>query len=178
MAPRNGSRTDHGVSVVIPTYNRARLLLDAIDSVREQTYERFELVIVDDGSTDDTMARVAAIGDPRIRYVRQRHAGVATARNHGVSLASRPVVAFLDSDDVWKPEKLEAEIEVLARRHAVGAVFSDAEKHHNGRFTPSFMRETPVFSRHLSPVISGDRRVLDRHVMRLCLLEEDPIITT
>ncbi len=174
LARRNGP----DVSVVIPTYNRSSALLDAIESVREQSYDRFELIVVDDGSTDDTMARVRAIGDPRIQYVAQRHAGVAMARNLGVRVASAPLISFLDSDDVWKPEKLEAEMAFLARHRGVTVVFSDAEKHDAGRFTPSFMRETPAFSRHLPRVISGDRRIVGRRTMVLCLLEEDPIITS
>jgi glycosyltransferase involved in cell wall biosynthesis len=97
------------VSVIIPTYNRAGLVADAIDSVLRQTEVRFEVIVVDDGSTDDTAARLNAYGD-RIRCVRQRQQGVSAARNHGVRLARGRWLAFLDSDDQWLAGKLAAQL--------------------------------------------------------------------
>lgn len=101
------------VSVVIPTYNRAWLLGRAIDSVLAQTFQSFEVLVVDDGSTDDTAAVVQAYGE-RVRYVRQENAGVAAARNTGVRLAHHELIAFLDSDDVWLPRKLELQVPPMA----------------------------------------------------------------
>src|SRR5262245_66529899 len=95
------------VSVVIPTYNRAGTVIDAVRSVLAQQFEDFELIVVDDGSTDDTAARVASIPDERLRYVAGPHAGVSAARNLGVRRATGSVIAFLDSDDVWHPGKLK-----------------------------------------------------------------------
>ena len=94
------------VSVIIPTYNRAALLREALDSVHAQTFRDFELIVIDDGSTEDIKAAVAGhVARPRV--VRQAHLGPAAARNCGLREASADLVAFLDSDDLWHPTKLE-----------------------------------------------------------------------
>ena len=103
-----------GVSVVIPAYNYAHFLPDAIESVRNQTYPNVELIVVDDGSTDDTAEVVRRYGD-RVRYVYQENAGLSAARNTGIRSASHPFVAFLDADDVWKPTILENGMGVFAQ---------------------------------------------------------------
>jgi glycosyltransferase involved in cell wall biosynthesis len=102
------------ISVVIPTYNRAHLVCEAIDSVLRQTYRAVELIVVDDGSTDDT-AGVLKRYETRIRTVRQNNAGPSVARNHGAALASGEFVAFLDSDDLWLDHKLERQVSVVER---------------------------------------------------------------
>jgi glycosyltransferase involved in cell wall biosynthesis len=97
------------VSVVLPTYNRARLLPRAVQSVVAQTFTEWELIIVDDGSTDDTAEAVLGLGalyGERIRYVRQENAGASAARNRGVDESTGPLIAFLDSDDIFLPDKL------------------------------------------------------------------------
>ena len=94
------------VSVIIPTFNRSAMLLVAIDSVLAQTSPAFELIIVDDGSTDGTTERLARLAE-KIRVERIEHRGPAAARNRGVALARAPLIAFLDSDDLWSPAKLE-----------------------------------------------------------------------
>jgi len=102
------------VSVVIPTYNRAELLTRAIDSVLAQTYDDFELLVVDDGSTDDTEAVVTAYDDDRVRYLaHETNRGANPARNTGIEAAEGEFVAFLDSDDEWRPRKLEAQLDRL-----------------------------------------------------------------
>lgn len=98
------------VSVVIPTYNRSASVYNAILSVLSQTYRDLELIVVDDGSTDNTYQILMNFHDSRLRLVRQDHQGVAAARNYGVSLAQGDYIAFLDSDDVWMPHKLERQI--------------------------------------------------------------------
>lgn len=97
------------VSVVIPTYNYAQYLGEAIDSALAQTLPPLEVIVVDDGSTDDTPQVLAAYGD-RIRVLRQMNAGVAIARNSGIGAARGEYVAFLDADDVWLPRKLELQM--------------------------------------------------------------------
>ena len=101
----NGPR----VSVIIPTYNRGWILEDAVDSVLGQTYTNFELIVVDDGSTDDTRVRLQPYGE-RIAYVHQANQGVSAARNTGLRLARGDLIALLDSDDLWKPAKLARQV--------------------------------------------------------------------
>lgn len=102
------------VSIVLPTFNRAGILPRAIHSVLSQSFRDFELIVVDDGSRDDTRQVVAALRDPRLRYVaRDRNGGVAAARNTGVHAATGRLLAFQDSDDEWLPRKLERQVEHL-----------------------------------------------------------------
>ncbi len=99
------------VSVIIPTYNRAHLLGRAIQSVLDQTFEDYELIVVDDASTDDTEEIVNAFSDPRLRYVRHgENRGAPAARNTGIQVSNGAYVGFLDSDDAWHPEKLDRQI--------------------------------------------------------------------
>jgi glycosyltransferase involved in cell wall biosynthesis len=163
------------VSVVIPTYNRAHTVVDAVRSVLNQRFRDLELIVVDDGSTDDTAARLGAVSDARLRVIMGRHAGVSAARNLGVSKASGTLVSFLDSDDLWHPDKLAVEVEFLERHPEVHAVFTDLEKRHGDQVFPSFMRETAVFSRRLAHACYPDGLVVEARDMRLCLLEEVPI---
>lgn len=95
-------------SVVIPVYNRARVIRDALESVLQQSFQDFEIIVVDDGSVDNSSARVAAMADGRVRLVVQHNSGASAARNRGIDLARGRFVAFLDSDDVFLPHHLEA----------------------------------------------------------------------
>jgi glycosyltransferase involved in cell wall biosynthesis len=103
--------------VIVPTYNRARVVGEAIESALGQTRPPLEVIVVDDGSTDDTGAvvgrYVARHGADRVKYVRQANAGPATARNTGVAHSSGEVIALLDSDDRWSPEKLALQLPLL-----------------------------------------------------------------
>jgi glycosyltransferase involved in cell wall biosynthesis len=99
------------VSVIIPTYNRAHLLSRAIKSVLNQTFQDFEIIIVDDASTDDTDKLVASFHDNRIRYIQhEKNRGGGAARNSAITQAQGDYIAFLDSDDEWLPEKLEKQM--------------------------------------------------------------------
>lgn len=98
------------VSVVIPTYNRIKFLKQATDSVLAQTYKDFELIIVDNGSTDNTYELISQYHDSRIRYIKQENKGPGTARNRGIKESRHNIVAFLDDDDCWDGEKLHIQL--------------------------------------------------------------------
>lgn len=100
------------VSVVIPTYNRAWILSEAIDSVLDQDFKDFELIVVDDGSTDATQDLLSKYGH-RIRIIEKENGGVSSARNRGILSAKGKLIAFLDSDDVWLPRKLTHQVNLF-----------------------------------------------------------------
>lgn len=112
------------VSVIIPTYNRAVMTVEAIQSVLSQTYTNFEIIVVDDGSTDNTRDVVAQIDDKRLRYIYQDNARQAAARNHGIEVSKGDYVAFLDSDDLFFPEKLAQQVQYLVEHPQVGLLYS------------------------------------------------------
>jgi len=118
------------VSVIVPTYNRAGRLVRAIDSVLAQTFEDFELLIVDDASTDDTAEVVGGYGDRRVRFLPAAvNRGVSTARNRGVRAARGELIAFLDSDDTWSPDKLAAQVDVMRQGPwSLGLVYAGVER--------------------------------------------------
>ena len=112
------------ISVIIPTYNCDRYLPQAIDSVFAQTFEDYELLVIDDGSTDTTPQVVQRYDDDRFRYIRQANQGVAVARNHGIQLARGEWIAFLDADDWFVPTKLEHQGAIFDAHPDVGIVHS------------------------------------------------------
>ncbi|MGI4954408.1 MAG: glycosyltransferase family 2 protein [Janthinobacterium lividum] len=115
------------VSVVMPVYNVARTVAHAVASVLSQSFTEFELIIVDDGGTDDSVAICRGFADPRIRIISQANRGLAGARNTGISAAIGEFVALLDSDDAMKPEKLERHVAHLRARPAVGISYAGAD---------------------------------------------------
>lgn len=139
------------ISIIIPLYNKEGSIAQALDSVMAQECQDFEVIVVDDGSTDGGAAVVENYGDPRIRLVRQENAGVSAARNRGIEEAKGEYVAFLDADDVWMPGFL-SEIVALQREfpqcraQATNYVFNS-----NGVKSPTILRKIPF---------SGERGVL------------------
>ena len=114
------------VSIIIPTYNRAQFLREAVESVLHQTFEDFEVLVVDDGSTDNTPQLMATFTDPRVRFIRQTNQGRSHARNHALSLAQGRYIAFLDSDDIYLPEKLAWQVAKMDAAPEVGMVYTSA----------------------------------------------------
>lgn len=112
------------VSVVIPAYNAARTIVTTIESVMAQSYRPMEIIVVDDGSTDTTQEVVAR--HPEVEYVRQDNAGVSSARNRGIQESTGDFIAFVDSDDIWFPHKLERQVRALIEAPHAGAVQSGA----------------------------------------------------
>ena len=117
------------ISVIIPTYNRASLIERAIRSVLEQTYKPFEIIVVDDGSTDNTREVVESIGDPTVKYCYKENGGAGSARNYGAKQAQGDWLAFHDSDDVWRPDKLKAQTEYAKKHPEFNLIYSKYEMH-------------------------------------------------
>ena len=101
------------VSVIVPAYNVAPYIRQAVESALRQTLTSLEVILVDDGSTDGTIAQLSGLGDQRLRPIRREHAGVCASRNTGAALARGPYLGFLDGDDVWLPDKLRRHVAVL-----------------------------------------------------------------
>jgi glycosyltransferase involved in cell wall biosynthesis len=161
------------VSVVIPTYNRARTVGNAIQSVLAQTFGNWELLVIDDGSADDTRVVVSAFRDTRLSFHRlDRNRGQSAARNNGINLARGTYVSFLDSDDEWFPEKLAREVAAFeAGGEAVGLVYCgkelfDSDGRFLGQRLPTF--EGDVYRRLLAGDFIGS---CSRVALRKSVLE-------
>ena len=125
----NGSNDK--ISVIIPTYNRAHTLTKAIRSIQDQTHPVDEIIIVDDASSDNTEQIVGMIDDDRLLYFRlEKNRGAGGARNYGVSQAKNGIIAFLDSDDVWHPDKLEKQITHMMSHLEYNLVYSAYVRHY------------------------------------------------
>jgi len=115
------------VSVIIPTYNAYKYIGDALDSVLKQTYDNYEIIIIDDGSTDNTDKIIQTyLPNDKIHYIKIKHSGLAAvARNQGIKVSRGSYIAFLDADDTWSPNKLKEQIELFDDHTAL--VYSDGE---------------------------------------------------
>ncbi|MCA1990882.1 MAG: glycosyltransferase [Coleofasciculus sp. S288] len=112
------------ISVIIPAYNAMAYLPETVESVLNQTFDDFELVIINDGSSDDIEQWVSQITDSRIRLISQKNQGLAAARNTGIAHARSEYLAFLDADDLWEPTKLEKQVRILEENSEVGLVYT------------------------------------------------------
>lgn len=132
------------ISVVIPLYNKEKLIGNTLRSVLEQSYQDFEIVVVNDGSTDNSVTEVEKIADSRIRLIHQQNAGVSAARNKGISEAKGEFIALLDGDDLWKPEYLATQIE-LTRKYSQCDVFAVNYEFHDvkGNVSNTIIRKIP-----------------------------------
>jgi glycosyltransferase involved in cell wall biosynthesis len=149
------------ISVVIPTYNRAQQTIAAIESVLAQTYPNFEIIVVDDGSTDGTGQAIQRFisqrtnGCHQILFFNQPNQGASTARNTGIAKARGEYIAFLDSDDFWVPEKLEWQVRALEQlKNECGVCFTDARLVNNSGLDVSSFR---THGRHYEQTIGIDR---------------------
>lgn len=119
--------TAPGLSVIIPTRNRAVLVTDAIESVRVQPYDNLEILVVDDGSVDGTAEVVGRYGPP-VRYLHQQHRGPAAARNHGLRLAQGEFLGFLDDDDLWAPGRIALQLPHLLDEPGLDMVLGHTQR--------------------------------------------------
>ncbi len=145
------------VSVIIPTYNSGLLAVEAVASVLAQTEQAYEIIVVDDGSADDTAERMATFGTA-VKYIRKENGGVSSARNRGVAEATGDFIAFLDADDVWHPNKLELQLAAIGSRPDLGLLAT-------GTFPWPGPSPAPVETTELiSPVEIGFEDLLLRNV--------------
>lgn len=126
------------VSVIIPAYNAITYLPETLESALKQTFKDFEIIIVNDGSTDETEQWVSQIKDPRVRLISQKNQGLSGARNTGITNAQAEHIAILDADDLWEPDKLEKQVRVLDENPEVALVYTwvafiDEDSKHTGR---------------------------------------------
>ena len=132
------------ISVVIPLYNKEKQIAHTLQSVFNQTFQDFEIIIVDDGSTDGSVAEVEKFSDSRIRLIHQKNAGVSAARNRGIEEAKSDLIAFLDADDEWKPEYLATQYH-LSQKYPDCNVFACNYEFRNleGKVTRTIIRKLP-----------------------------------
>lgn len=126
------------VSVVIPAYNAMTYLPETLESVLKQTFNDFEVIVVNDGSTDETEQWISQVKDPKVRLISQKNQGLAGARNTGITHAQGEYIAILDADDLWEPDKLEKQVRVLDENPEVALVYTwvgfiDENGNHTGR---------------------------------------------
>jgi len=116
------------ISVIIPIYNDALYIQEAIRSVFSQKIEELEIIIINDGSTDNFEEKIEDFNDPRIRIIKQINSGAAAARNNGIKNAKGEFLAFLDADDIWAPNKLKLQLEVLINREDINMVYGQVKE--------------------------------------------------
>lgn len=132
------------ISIVIPLYNKEKQIAHTLQSVFKQTFQDFEVVVVDDGSTDGSVAEVEKFSDSRIRLIHQKNAGVAAARNRGIEETKGDLVAFLDADDEWKPEYLAAQYHLFQKYPDCSVFACNYEfRDTKGKITPTIIRKLP-----------------------------------
>lgn len=150
---RPGPGINPAVSVVLPTYNRAPLLGRAVRTVLAQSYTDFELLVIDDGSTDETSNVVAGFRDPRVKYISLAHnTGAGAARNAGIRTARGKFLAFQDSDDEWMPSKLAKQVSAFERGSVrLGMVYSDMQRISGNGTATYFAAPTVLSGRLIDP---------------------------
>ncbi|MCK4946998.1 MAG: glycosyltransferase [Candidatus Aureabacteria bacterium] len=137
------------VSVIIPVYNSSEYISEAITSVLSQTYNKLEIIVIDDGSTDTTEETVKKIRDNRIRYIKSEKQGNYFARNMGIRKASGEYIAFLDADDIWLKDKLKKQVDVFNKDNDVGLCCTDHYIFFDGKKSDTYADTLHSFSRDL-----------------------------
>lgn len=172
------------VSIIVPVYNAEKYIRETIDCVKAQTYENWELVLVEDGSTDESLCILETVErqDGRIHVIRQENGGAAKARNHGLSKAAGRFVAYLDADDLWSPDKLEKQLAFMAKKEAAfsftGYEFADEKGKGTGKIVrvpeelcyKEVLKNTTIFT---STVIFDTKRLAKEKLFMPMIKSED-----
>lgn len=172
VVPQGNSMDSPVVSVIVPVFNAGDVLAETINSVLEQTFGSFELILVNDGSTDHSASICKSFTDPRIRYLSQENAGVSHARNAGLALARGRFIGFLDADDLWHREKIAAHVAHFEAKSDVGVSYSSCQFIDqsgallNTSFRPKMREITPadVFCRN--PISGGSSAFFRRSIFQ------------
>lgn len=143
----------NSISVIIPVYNGARYIREAVRSALEQTLKPDEIIVVDDGSTDDTPRVLKALAETGIIAIRKGNAGAGSARNQGIETATGSLIAFLDADDVWLPEKLATQTRILREHSNIGYVVCNMEEFYSPELADELQDRTPLRNGSLSGML-------------------------
>lgn len=141
------------VSVIVTTYNHEAFIAEAVQSVLDQTYTDYELIVVDDGSTDGTVDRLTRFGE-RIRLIRQPNRGIASSRNAGIERAQGELLAFLDGDDLWEPDKLRSQVCAATQHPASGLIAVDGVQ-----FDGASIRRQTLLASFITELCAGRKSV-------------------
>lgn len=145
------------VSVVVPTFNRSKLLEETIESILAQTYTNIEVIVVDNMSVDDTENYVINCGDPRVRYFRNPNGGIISVnRNFGIKKSLGQFIALCDDDDLWLPTKVEKQMEVMTLDDQVGLCYSNAESFSSAGTHKLWHVRRKIFSGHFRRLLLGN----------------------
>jgi glycosyltransferase involved in cell wall biosynthesis len=160
------------VSVIIPAYNAERFVGQAIESVLAQSYRPIEVIVVNDGSTDETRIRLDAFGN-QVRAIHQTNAGLSAARNRGIRESSGDLIAFLDADDLWHPQKLEKQVAIFTGAPKIGLVHTDANYlfDETGNVSPAPAAREAYQGDCFKQLFLGNRMSVSSVVVRRSLLE-------
>jgi glycosyltransferase involved in cell wall biosynthesis len=112
------------VSVIVPAYNAEKTIVETIQSIQKQTFSDFEIIVIDDGSTDRTVETLQTLNEPRLKVFSYDNGGLPVARNRGIARATAPFLSFVDADDLWTPDKLESQLAALEAHPEAGAAYS------------------------------------------------------
>jgi glycosyltransferase involved in cell wall biosynthesis len=164
-----GTMTQALVSVIIPVYNTGPYIAETLDSLLNQTYPSREIIVVDDGSTDDTPRRLEAYR-PWVTVIRQHNAGPGAARNAGLRMASGEYIAFLDHDDLWLPEKLEIQVSIAARIPTSGMIVCDGVHFDGSTILAERLLRGPVAAGLASSPTGEITGNFHRHFLNSCLV--------
>ena len=165
------------VSVVIPTFNREpRLLGAAIESVLAQDVPSLEVIVVDDGSATSAAAVVESYGDP-VRLHEKQNGGIGSARNAGIALSRGDLLAFLDSDDLWEPDKLARQAEALGSDPGLEAVFGQAEQFYDAEVDDAFKLRHPIKNRIIDAWLSSAMLIWREAFDRIGIFDESGSIS-